>query len=76
MYMYACMLSHVQLFAIPWAVACQDPLSMGSSRQEYWSGLPFPTPGHLPDPGMETASPTLASRLVSALPLCQLHMYV
>ena len=37
--------------ATPWTVACQAPLSMGSSRQEYWSGLPFPSPGDLPDPG-------------------------
>jgi len=37
--------------AIPWIVACQAPLSMGFSRQEYWSGLPFPSPGDLPDPG-------------------------
>ena len=37
----------------PWTVAHQAPLSMGFSRQEYWSGLPFPSPGHLPDPGME-----------------------
>ena len=43
----------------PWTVACQDPLSMGFSRQEYWSGLPFPSPGVLPDPGIEPSSPTL-----------------
>ena len=42
----------------PWTVARQVPLSMGFSRQEYWSGLPFPTPGDLPDPGMELWSPT------------------
>ena len=48
--------SHVQLFATPWTVALQAPLSLGFSRQEYWSGVPFPTPGDLPDPGMETAS--------------------
>ena len=41
------------LFATPWTVACQAPLSMGFSRQEYWSGLPFPPPGDLPDPGIE-----------------------
>ena len=51
--------SHVQLFVIPWTVACQAPLSVGFSRQEYWSGLPFPSPGHLPDPGIEPRSPTL-----------------
>ena len=42
-------LSHVQLFATPWTVAHQAPPSMDSSRQEYWSGLPFPSPGDLPD---------------------------
>ena len=52
-------LSHVRLFATPWAVAYQSPLSMGFSRQEYWSGLPFPPPGDLPDPGIELGSPTL-----------------
>ena len=51
--------SHVQLFATPWTVACQSPLSMGFSRQEYWSGLPFPAPGDLPDPGIESGSPAL-----------------
>ena len=45
--------------ATPWTVACQAPLSMGSSRQEYWSGLPFPSPGDLPDPGIEPRSPAL-----------------
>ena len=53
-------LSRVQLFAIPWTVACQAPLSMGFPRQEYWNGLPFPSPGALPDPEMEPASPALA----------------
>ena len=43
--------SRVRLFATPWTVACQAPLSMGFSRQEYWSGLPCPRPGDLPDPG-------------------------
>ena len=42
----------------PWTVACQVPLSIGFSRQEYWSGLPFPSPGHLPEPGIESGSPT------------------
>ena len=46
-------LSHVQLFVTLWTVACQAPLSMGFSRQEYWSGLPCPSPGDLPDPGIE-----------------------
>ena len=52
-------LSRVQLFATPWAVAYQAPQSMGFSRQEYWSALLFPSPGDLPNPGMEPASPTL-----------------
>ena len=43
--------------AAPWRVACQAPLSMGFSRQEYWSGWPFPSPGDLPDPGNEPESP-------------------
>ena len=51
------LLSHVRLFAIPWSVACQAPLPMAFSGQESWSGLPFPSPGDLPDPGIETVSP-------------------
>ena len=50
-------LSRVQLFATPWTVAYHASLSIGFSRQEYWSGLPFPSPGDLPDPGMEPVSP-------------------
>ena len=52
-------LSHVQLFGTPWTVAYQAPLSMGFSRQEYWSGLSFPSPGDLPNPGIKPESPTL-----------------
>ena len=52
-------LSHIQLFLTPRSVACQGPLSMGFSRPEYWSGLPFPSPGHLPNPGIKARSPTL-----------------
>ena len=52
-------LNHVQLFATPWTVARRAPLSMGFSRQEYWSGLPCPSPRDLPDPGVKSASPTL-----------------
>ena len=44
---------------IPWTGACQAPPSTGFSRQEYWNGLPFPSPGDLPDPGMESTSPAL-----------------
>ena len=52
-------LSRVRLFATLWTVAHQAPLSMGFPRQEYWSGLPFPAPGDLPDPGIEPRSPAL-----------------
>ena len=53
------LLSCVQLFATPWTVANQAPLSMGFSRQEYWSGAPFHSPEDLPDPGIEPSSPAL-----------------
>ena len=52
-------LSHARLFVTPWTVAHQPPPSMEFSRQEYWSGLPFPSPGDLPDLGIEPGSPTL-----------------
>ena len=52
-------LSRVPLFVTPWTVAYQDPPSMGFSRQEYWSGVSFPSPGDLPDPGIEPGSPAL-----------------
>ena len=69
MYMCAELLSHVQLFATPWNVACQTPLSMGFSRQGYWDGMPFPFPGDLPDPGIEPGSLALqAYSLPSELP--------
>ena len=58
-------LSRFQLFATPRTVARQAPLSMGFSRQEYWSGLPFPSPGDLPDPGIEPRSPALQADALS-----------
>ena len=62
-------LSHVRLFATPWTVAYEAPPSMEFSRQEYWSGLPFPSPGDLPNPGIEPGSPTLqADALLSEPP--------
>ena len=62
------LLSRVRLFVTPWTIAYQAPLSMGLSRQEYWSGLPFPPPGDLPDPGIEPRSPVLqADALTSRL---------
>ena len=51
-------LSRVRLFATPWTVAYQAPQSMELSMQEYWSGLPYPSPGDLPDPGIESRSPS------------------
>ena len=61
--------SHVQLFETLWTVDHQAPLSMGFSRQEYWRGLPFPSPGDLPNPGIEPGSPALqADALTTELP--------
>ena len=53
-------LSPVRLFVTPWTVACETPLSMDFSRQEYWRGLTFPSPGDLPDAGIEPVSRALA----------------
>ena len=61
-------LSRVQLFAISWTVAYQASLSMGFSRQEYWSGLPFPSPADLPDPGIEPRSPALQTDALPSEP--------
>ena len=59
-------LSNVRLFATPWTVA---PLSMGFSRQEYWGGLPFSSPGDLPNPGIEPGSPALQADTLPSEPL-------
>ena len=61
-------LSRVQLFATPWTAVRQAPLSMGFPRQEYWSGLPFSSPGDLPDSGTESVSPALACEFFTAEP--------
>ena len=61
-------LSRVRLFATPWTAASQAPPSMGFSRQEYWSGLPLPSPGDLPDPGIEPGFPALASGFFTTEP--------
>ena len=53
------LLSRIQLFETPWTIAYQAPPSMGFSRQEYWSGLPFPSPGDLLNQGIEPGSPAL-----------------
>ena len=58
----------VRLLETPWTVACQAPLSMGFARQEYWSGLPFPSPGDLSDPQIQPLSLALAGRLFTTAP--------
>ena len=60
----------------PWTVAHQVPLSMGFSRQEYWSGVPFPPPGDLPDPETEPASPALAGRFFTTSTNWEAHRNV
>ena len=71
------MLGHVQLFVTPYTVALQAPLSRRFMRQEYWSGLPYPSPGDLPHPGIELRSPALQA---DSLPLSHLgspmHIYI
>ena len=57
-------LSRVQLFVTPWTVAYQAPLFMGFSGREYWSGMPFPSPGDLSNPGIEPESPTLQADIL------------
>ena len=80
-YIYICiyivkLLSHVCLLVTPWTVAHQAPPSMEFSRQEYWSGLPFPSPGDLPDPGVKPGSPALqADALPSEPPGISLSIY-
>ena len=71
MYAHAYLLSHVQLFVTPWTIACQAPLPMEFSRQAYWSGLPFPSPGDLSDPGIDPlflVSPALAGGFFTTRP--------
>ena len=75
--MYAHSLSHAQLFVTPWLTAHQVSLSMEFSKQEYWSGLPFPTPGNLPNPGIKptySASPVLTGRFLTTAPAGQPSM--
>ena len=84
---HACILSRVQVFATPWTVACQAPLSMKFSRQDCWSGLPFPSSGDLPNPGIEPpslVSPTLAGRFFTSrvtreaqqLIICHIYFFI
>ena len=76
-WVYVCVLSHfsyVRLFATPWTIAYQAPLSMGFSRQEYQSGWPCPPPGVLPDPGIEPVS--LMSPIVAGRFYIYVHIYL
>ena len=66
-------LSRVRLFVTPWTVAHPAPPPMGFSRQEYWSGLPFPSPRDLPDPGIEPRSPALRADALTSEPPGKLH---
>ena len=67
-YIYMKSLSRVRLFATLWTVAHQAPQSTGFSRQEYWSGLPFPSPEDLPDPGIEPQSPASRADALTSEP--------
>ena len=69
--------SHIGLFETPWSVALQAPLSMGFSKQEYWNGLPFPSPQNLPYPGIELTSPALSGRFfITEQPRKPMHTMV
>ena len=76
MLLFSSCFSFVQLFVTLWTVTFQAPLSMGFSRQEHWSGLPFLSPGDLPDPGIEPASPALAGRFFATQPPGKPRIYV
>ena len=79
MCVHAQSLDHAQLFVAPWTVTHQTLLSMDFSRQEYWSGLPFPTPVDLPDPGIKPkslASPALAGRFFTNCATWEAHELV
>ena len=68
-------LSHVRFFAVPRTVTYQAPPSMEFSRQEYWNGLPFPSPGDLPNPGIEPGSPTLQADILPSEPPGKPYLY-
>ena len=70
------LLSHVRLFVTPWSIDCQAPPSMGFSRQEYWSGLPFPSPGDLSNSGIEPRSPTLQADSLPSEPSGKSYQFV
>ena len=66
--------SRVQFFPTPWTVACQAPLTIGFSRKEHWDGLPFPSPGDLPDPEIKPMSPVMPALQADSSPLS--HCYI
>ena len=68
LFMFSGQVKVKSLFATPWTVAYQAPLSMGFSRQEYWSGLPFPFPGDLPNPGIKPRPPELQADALPSEP--------
>ena len=76
--LHACSVASVvsDSFATTWTIACQIPLSMGFSRHEYWSVLPFPSPGDLPDPGIKPVSPVSLALQADSLPLSHQGSFV
>jgi len=68
-----CVLSHVRFFETPWIIAHQAPPSREFSKEEYWSRLPFPSPGDLPDPGIKSEYLSLLQWWVDSLPVCHLE---
>ena len=82
MCVYVCVCTHartlscVQLFTMPWTAAHHAPLSVGLSWQEYWSGLPCPPPGDLPEPGIEPTSPALAGGFFTTEPQEKPQSYI
>ena len=68
-------LSLVRFFATPWTIACQAPPSMGFPREEYWNGLPFPSPGDLPDPGIKPGCPALQADSLPSEPPGNMFIY-
>ena len=76
LYLNVSSLSRVRLFVTLWTVAYKAPPSMGFSRQEYWSGLPFTSPGDLPDPGIEPRSPAFQADALPSKPPGKPHLYL
>ena len=75
--LYSCLVTKLCLtLATPWTVAHQAPLFRELWKQEYWRGLPFPSPGNLPNPGIETASPALAGRFFATEPLGKQYIII